>query len=312
MDSRARNMFVVAQSEISVMRRNNLCKSLGRDFKKTRQFRSIEAVSLAFFLFFTTGLSLAQQVSQKTFPSAENASQSLFAAVNSGNEVTIMQILSESKCLVSSGDDLEDKRDRQLFVRKYEEMHRLVEAPDGTALLYIGAENWPFPVPLVSSNGAWHFDSQLGMEEVLFRRIGENETTAIQTSHALVQAEKQGETRLEGDDPSSQYASNFIREENGGPTTQNNPGPFYGYYFRILTRQGKNAPGGTKSHISDGKMTGGFAFVAYPADYRSSGVLTFIVDRNNVVYEKDLGPNTQKIAKEMTTYSPGRSWHAAE
>jgi hypothetical protein len=285
---------------------------IAKDFKKTRQFRSIEAVSLAFFLFFATGLSLAQQVSQKTFSSAENASQSLFAAVNSGNEVTIMQILSESKCLVSSGDDLEDKHDRQLFVRKYEEMHRLVEAPDGTTLLYIGAENWPFPVPLVSSNGAWHFDSQLGMEEVLFRRIGENETTAIQTSHALVQAEKQDETRLEGDDPSSRYASNFIREENGGPTTQNNPGPFYGYYFRILTRQGKNAPGGTKSDISDGKMTGGFAFVAYPADYRSSGVLTFIVDQNNVVYEKDLGPNTEKIAKEMTTYSPGRSWHAAE
>ena len=125
------------------------------------------------------------------------------------------------------------------------------------------------------------------------------------SSHALVQAEKQAGTKQDGDDPISRYASNFVRAENSGAVTQDNPGPFHGYNFRILTRPGKNAPGGAKSYISDGKMTGAFAFVAYPVDYRSSGVLTFIVDQNNVVYEKDLGPNTEKIARAMTRYNPG-------
>jgi hypothetical protein len=254
----------------------------------------------------------AQRLGAKTFSSAAEASQALFLAVQNENEKGVEEVLGAGNQLASCGDEVEDKLERERFVQKYQQMHRMVRERDGTTILYIGAENWPFPVPLVSSNGAWHFDSQLGTKEVLFRRIGENETTAIQTSHALFQAEKQGETRPERDDPISRYAGNFVREENGEPTTQNNPSPFHGYYFRILTGQGRNALGGAKSHILDGRMTSGFAFVAYPADYRSSGVLTFIVDQNNVVYEKDLGPNTKKTAKAMTTYNPGRSWHAAE
>jgi hypothetical protein len=257
-------------------------------------------------------LCVAQKSGAKTFPSAAEASQALFLAVQNEDEKAAEEILGAGSELVSCGDEVEDKLERKHFVEKYQQMHRLVREPDETTVLYIGAENWPFPVPLVSSNGAWHFDSQLGMDEVLFRRIGENETTAIQTSHALVQAEKQAGTRQEGDDPISRYASNFVGAENGGPATQDNPGPFHGYNFRILTRQGKNVPGEAKGYISDGKMTGGFAFVAYPVDYRSSGVLTFIVDQNNVVYEKDLGPNTEKVAKAMTRFNPGSSWHAAE
>src|SRR2546427_5111808 len=253
---------------------------------------------------------VAQKSGAKTFPSAAEASQALFLAVQNEDEKAVEEILGVRSELVSCGDEAEDKLERERFVEKYQQMHRLVWEPDQTTVLYIGAENWPFPVPLVSSNGAWHFDSQLGMDEVLFRRIGENETTAIQTSHALVQAEKQTGTKLGDDDPINQYASNFVHAENGGTATQNNnPGPFHGYYFRILTRQGK---GGAKHYISDGKMTGGFAFVAYPVEYRSSGVLTFIVDQNNVVYEKELGPHTQKVAKAMTGYNPGSSWHAAE
>jgi len=250
--------------------------------------------------------------SAKTFPSAAEASQALFLAVQNEDEKAVEEILGAGSELLSCGDEVEDKLERERFVEKYQQMHRLVREPDQTTVLYIGAENWPFPVPLVSTNGTWHFDSQLGRDEVLFRRIGENETTAIQTSHALVQAEKQAGTKQDEDDPISQYASNFVRVANGGPATQNNPGPFHGYYFRILTRQGKNAPGGAKSYVSEGKMSGGFAFVAYPVDYRSSGVLTFIVDQNNVVYEKDLGPNTEKVAKAMTRFNPGPSWHAAE
>jgi len=255
---------------------------------------------------------VAQRSGVKTFSSAAEASQALFLAVQNENEKGVEEVLGAGNQLTSCGDEVEDKLERERFIQKYQQMHRMVREHDGTTILYIGAENWPFPVPLVSSNGAWHFDSQLGTEEVLFRRIGENETTAIQTSHALFQAEKRGETRVERDDPISRYASNFVRAENGEPTTQNNPSPFHGYYFRILTGQGRNAQGGTKSYISDGRMTRGFALVAYPADYRSSGVLTFIVDQNNVVYEKDLGQNTEKTAKAMTMNNPGRSWHAAE
>ena len=256
---------------------------------------------------------VAQKSGAKTFPSAAEASQALFLAVQNENEKAVEEILGAGNELVSCGDEVEDKLERERFVEKYRQMHRLVREPDQTTVLYIGAENWPFPVPLVSSNGAWHFDSQLGTDEVLFRRIGENETTAIQTSHALVQAQKQAGTKPADDDPIRRYASNFVAEGNGSPATQNNnPGAFHGYYFRILTRQGKNAPDGAKSYISDGKMTGGFAFVAYPIEYRSSGVLTFIVDQDNVVYEKDLGPNTDKVAKAMTRYNPGRGWHVAE
>jgi hypothetical protein len=258
-----------------------------------------------------TQFCFAQKSGAKTFPSAAEASLALFQAVQNEDEKTVEEILGESD-LVSCGDEAEDKLERQRFVEKYQQMHRLVREPDQTTVLYIGAENWPFPVPLVSSNGSWHFDSQLGKEEVLFRRIGENETTAIQTSHALVQAEKQAGTRSAQDDPISQYASKFVGAENGGPATQNSPAPFHGYYFRILNVPGNNAAGGAKSNILDRKTPGGFAFLAYPAEYRSSGVLTFIIDQNNVVYEKDLGPNTEKLAEAMTKFNPGHSWHAAE
>lgn len=254
---------------------------------------------------------VAQKSGAKTFSSAAEASQALFRAVQNEDEKAVEEILGASE-LASCGDEAEDKLERDRFVEKYQQMHRLVREPDQTTVLYIGAENWPFPVPLVSSNGAWHFDSQLGADEVLFRRIGENETTAIQTSHALVQAEKRSEAEPVDGDPINQFASDFVRAETSGSATQNNPGPFHGYYFRILTRQGKKAPGGANSNLSGGKITGGFAIVAYPADYRSSGVLTFIVDQNNVVYEKDMGPNTDKLAKAITGFNPAHSWHTAE
>jgi Protein of unknown function (DUF2950) len=257
---------------------------IGKDFKKTRQYRSIEAVSLAFFLFFTTGLSLAQQVSQKTFSSAENASQSLFGAVKSGDAVTIMQILGESKHLVSSGDDLEDKHDRQLFAQKYEEMHRLVEEADGTTLLYIGAENWPFPIPLVSKQGVWLFDPDAGAKEVLFRRVGENEARTIKICQSLAVKRTGAEAN---NDAAVQFAG-----------TQQSPNPLHGYYFRKLV---VNSTGTAQK----------FIVVAYPAEYRSSGVMTFVGSQNGVLYEKDLGPQTVTIVMAMTTWKPDRSWHIA-
>lgn len=234
---------------------------------------------------------LAQQASQETFPSAEAASGALYSAVQHNDENSVMAVLGAGQELIHA-DDVEDKLLHDQFVRKYQQMHRLVREPDGTTVLYIGAENWPFPVPLVSANGAWHFDSQAGLMEVLFRRIGENEMNAIQACHALVMAGRQERSRSEGDDASGALLANARR---GKSQT-----PYYGYYFRILTPPGQNAPGRAKRNVA--------AVVAYPAEYRSSGVMTFMIGADDVVYEKDLGPNTVKIASAIAAHSPDPSW----
>jgi len=287
-------------------------KFLGRGIAATVAFTT--------FVLLVVGCSrwcLAQQSRPKTFSSAEEASRSLFVAVQNHDEQAVEAILGAEKEVAWSGDESVDNLERERFSQKYQEMHRLIQEPDGTTVLYIGAENWPFPFPLLSKNGAWYFDSGAGRQEVLFRHIGKNEVTAIQTCSALVLAEKQSKTKPDADDPVSQYAQSFVSTGlNAGhdvATTQDkDSAPFHGYYFRLLTRQGKNAPGGAKSYISNGKMIGGCAFIAYPAEYRSSGVITFIVNQDGVVYEKDLGPNTAKLAKAMTTYNPDRTWHEAK
>ncbi len=275
-----------------------------------------------------------QQQQQKTFPSPEAATRALFRAVQSHDESALKDIVGAGSELVSTGDDLQDKLEREHFVDKYREMHRLVLERDKTAVLYLGAENWPFPIPLVSGNGVWRFDSQAGSKEVLCRRIGENEAMAIGAFQLLVLAER--EYQQQSETSASEYARLFIGAKgarNGldwkkmdsaiseelakaGIDDQGAGGavavPFYGYYFRILTAQGKHARGGAKSYISNGKMTGGFAFIAYPAQYRSSGVKTFIAGSDGKVYEKDLGPETARIASSMSEYDPGPSWHVAE
>jgi hypothetical protein len=255
-------------------------------------------------------LSSAQDAAHETFASAEEASHALFAAVQSNNEQAIMQILGRDKELVSSGDELEDKRDRERFAQKYQEMHRLVREPDGTTVLYIGAENWPFPVPLVARRGQWFFDSDAGAQEILFRYIGENESIAIETSHALVlgSGNKQNETKT--DSAITEYTRGLVstRSANDGEAPANvddMSGPFHGYYFRKLRGPDR------RSHRSN-STAGGTAYIAYPAEYRSSGVMTFIVTPENAVYEKDLGPSTARIAKAMTAWKPDSTWHVAD
>jgi hypothetical protein len=240
----------------------------------------------------------------------------------------------------SSGDPVENKNGRDQFVRKYQEMNRLVEEPDGTVRLYIGAENWPLPIPLVNLNGAWYFDTGAGKEEILFRRIGRNEIAAMRICQELVDAQKEYYAgSLDGE--VNQYAKKFVSDEGkhnglywktgrgesestigphlasaGGDTQPagSNSGaqPFYGYYFRILTKQGEYAPGGVKNYIVDGQMTRGFAFLAYPVEYAASGVMTFIVDQDGIVYQKDLGPNTANLAKTLSVYDPDKTWQKVE
>jgi len=281
--------------------------------------------------------SMGQQPGQKTFPSPEDASNALVTAVQSNDEKAMLDILGpDGEQIVSSGDETEDARSRADFVERYQEMHRLVKEPDGTTTLYIGAKNWPTPIPLVSKGNSWYFDTEAGKKEILYRRIGRNELSTLRVCQELVAAEKEyystqhneyaqkifsdegqhnglywkaadGEPQSPiGPLVASAVAEGYAQRQDGAPT------PYRGYYYRILTRQGKHNPGGAKSYIVNGKMTEGFAFVAYPAEYGSSGVMTFIVDEDGMVYQKDLGEKTAVLARAMKEYNPDSTWQRAE
>ena len=282
--------------------------------------------------------SMAQQPGQKTFSSAEEASNALVTAVQSNDEKAVLDILGpDAKRIVSSGDETEDSNDRATFIEKYQEMHRLAKEPDGTTTLYIGAENWPTPIPLMNKGNLWYFDTEAGEKEILYRRIGENELSAIRVCQELVAEEKEyrsaqpneyaakifsdegrhnglywkvsaGELQSPiGPLVASAVAEGYAPGRDGAPTA-----PYRGYCYHILVRQGASAAGGAKNYIVNGKMTKGFAFVAYPAEYRSSGVMTFMVNENGVVYHKDLGRNTPALAKTMKEYDPDPRWRKDE
>jgi hypothetical protein len=282
----------------------------------------------------------AQQAGQQTFASVDEAGRAFFAAMQASDDRSLMHILGPAgNDVISSGDPAEDLDVRTNFTTKYEEMHRLVKEPNETVTLVVGAENWPLPIPLINKNGAWYFDTPAGKDEILFRRIGKNEMAAIQACSDLVDAEKQYYDKAP-DGFAKGYAQKLVSDvgrHNGlyweGTTDQfdspinpliayarqNRPvdqvgthDPFNGYFFRILTIQGPHAPGGAKNYVVNGKMTEGFAVVAYAVEYRSSGVKTFIVGKSGVIYEKDLGPNTTRLAQSMTTYDPDSTWQKAE
>jgi hypothetical protein len=275
-------------------------------------------------------------LAQKVFSSPAQASSALFTAAQRNDEQAMLDILGpDARKLVSSGDATEDADDRANFVRRYQEMHRLVKEPDGTTALYVGARNWPMPIPLVGSGTSWHFDTAAAKKEILYRRVGQNELSTIRICQELVAAEKEYHSVQGG-----HYADKFFSDAGShdglywqaaagqpqspiGPLVAaaaaqgyahhpGTPTPYHGYYYRILTGQGKSAPGGAKSYLVDGKMTGGFAFLAYPAQYRSSGVMSFLVGADGAVYEKDLGRDTATIAKAMQEYDPDSSWHKSE
>lgn len=279
----------------------------------------------------------AQKPGQRAYSSPEDAANALVTAAQNNDEKAMLDVLGpDGEQIVSSGDAVEDAQTRANFVQRYQEMHRLVKEPDGHIMLYIGAMNWPTPIPLVSKGKEWYFDSEAGKKEILFRRIGRNEISTIHVCRELVAAEKEYYSTQH-----NEYAQQIFSDEgqhNGlywkagegepqspigplvasanaegykkgtnGPVT-----PYRGYYYRVLLRQGKNAPGGAKSYLVNGKMTEGFAFLAYPADYRSTGVMTFIVSSDGVVYQRDLGRKTDVLAKTMKEYNPDSIWQKAE
>jgi hypothetical protein len=248
----------------------------------------------------STRVSLAQEAGPKTFSSAGEAARALFLAVRNEDEQSVGAILGAGREVTSANDEVEDKLERERFSQKYQEMHRLVREPDGKTVLYIGAENWPFPIPLVSKNGRWYFDSDTGTREIVFRKVGENETTAIEVCRAFVTARKH-ETKSIGDDQISQYADSLttIGSSNSDETTDDtlkkDSSLFHGYYFQIATEQTADAATGSNAYISPAKKSAQAVLVAFPDEYRGSGVMTFVVTQDGAVYQKDLGTDTARL-----------------
>ena len=230
------------------------------------------------------GCAMAAQSSQETFKSPEQASAALFTAVRDRDDAALARILGAGRELLSSGDAAEDKADQERFVRKYGEMHRLAREPHGDRLLYIGAENWPFPVPLTARNGAWRFDADAGLQEVRFRQIGGDEVTAIALCHTLLAAARSGRAD----------ASDTLTDEVLAAAKDGNNTAFHGYQFRIL-----NTPSG-------------LGFIAYPAMYGISGVMTFAIGPDDSVRQKDLGEDTARVVSATTGAEVDARWTPAE
>ncbi len=286
------------------------------------------------------GCNKSVKPSVKVFASPDDAGHGLLDAAKSGDQNAVLAIFGpESKEIISSGDAVQDKATADGFVAAYGVMHRWRKMPDGTQILLIGADNFAFPIPLRNNGaGQWYFDVAAGKDEILVRRIGRNELAVIDVCGALADAE--AEYFSQRNEGAKQYAQKFISDtgkqnglywqsEEGQPRSPLGPlaafattegysvkpdshMPFHGYYFHMLSRQGSHAQGGAKDYVIDGKMVGGFAFVAYPADYRNSGVMTFIINQDGVLLEKDLGNSTTEIATAMTEFDPDAGWRPVE
>lgn len=288
------------------------------------------------------GCSKSAKPSYQTFASPDDASSALLKAAQSGDPNAVIAVFGpDSRDIVMTGDTVQDKNTTDQLVAAYNQMHRWRKMPDGSQTLLLGAANFPFPIPLKKNPaGQWYFDAAAGREEILVRRIGRNELAIMDVCMALADAQGEYYSMHRRDGSTHEYAVKFISDagkQNGlywdspegqpksplGPLAAfaTNEGysvkpdshvPFHGYYFHMLTRQGSHAPGGAKDYLVDGKMTGGFAFVAYPAEYRNSGVMTFLINQDDVLLQKDLGPDTTQTAAAMTEFDPDSSWTRAQ
>jgi hypothetical protein len=279
------------------------------------------------------------KAAQKTFVSPEDAGSAFVEAVKSGDPGTLSAIFGpDAQEVLLSGDPVKDKNAQQDFVAAYGQMNRWREIKAGGEVLYVGADNYPFPIPLGKNpSGQWYFDTAAGKDEILARRIGKGELTAIAACGALADAQQRYFSERHDGDKVKQYAQKFVSDEgkeNGlywqvsegktpsplGPlgdfakaigytNAGDKPQPFNGYYFRILTKQGDTI-GGTQDYVVDRKMTGGFAILAYPAKYRNSGIMTFVIGKDGIVYQKDLGVKTQDVAGAIEAYNPADGWNS--
>lgn len=275
---------------------------------------------------------------QKEFASADQAAEALVAAVRSDDTRALVAVLGEEAApVVESGDPVQDENARARFVQAYETAHSLDRSADSSTILQVGADNWPFPFPLVQRDGRWRFDSSAGVEEVVNRRVGENELATIQSCLAFVDAEREYYARnpeqdslmhyaqklvstqgskdglfwpAAGDEPPSPLGERFARARSEGYFQEGSgkAEPFHGYIYRLLTAQGPHAAGGAYDYMVGDKMLGGFALIAFPADYGTSGVMTFMVNHDGVVFSKDLGRETPEAAMQISAFDPDPSW----
>ena len=264
----------------------------------------------------------AQGTDQKTFSSSEDALTAFVQGVRDGNPSELGAILGPgTEQIVSSSDSVADKAARESFLKRYDERHSLVPAPQGEFTLEVGKDAWPLPIPLAHSNGKWYWDGEAGKNEILYRRIGHNELAAINVCKGIVAAQHDYAASAHDGQPAGSYAARILSEpgkQNGlywevkegqpespagpmiaqaaqeGYDTSGPRTPYHGYYYRVLP------------------AAGGFGFVAFPADYRSTGVMTFLVNQKGVIYQKDLGENTATIAKQMASYDPDKTWRVVK
>jgi hypothetical protein len=294
-------------------------------------------------LFLVPAPAIADDVpGQKTFERPEEAVQALGDAARRADSAAMLAILGpEAQQVVSSGDAVADAEEREWFASVASAPMTFRKLPSGAMVAQVGREAWPFPIPLVKSGDRWRFDTAAGKDDLLSRRIGRNELTAISVARAYVVAQRAYATKDRTGSGKRTYAQKF-RSEPGkrdglywddptdpersplGPLVADasdegyahaqsakGPRPYHGYLYRILTAQGPSAPGGARSYLKDGQMTGGFALVAYPAAYRSSGIMTFIVGPEDIVFQKDLGDGSAELGRVMTTYDPDETWTVA-
>jgi Na+-transporting methylmalonyl-CoA/oxaloacetate decarboxylase gamma subunit len=289
-------------------------------------------------IFVLSGISYAAAAQQKTFPSAEEAVKAAVAAARSDSDKELLAIFgAQAKDLLLSGDAVADKQRRARFLKAYDEKNSLGTEGDNR-IVVVGNNNWPFPIPLVKKGDGWVFDTDKGKEEILNRRIGQNELDAIQVSLAYVDAQREYAMKSrdggglrgyaqkfrsdpgkknglyweakagEEQSPLGPFAARARSEGYGQNKPSDKPVPYRGYYYKILTAQGKDAPGGARSYILKGKMIGGFALIAYPAEYDNSGIMSFIVNHEGKVFQKDLAKNTASAAAAMKEYNPDKTW----
>lgn len=280
----------------------------------------------------------AQAPQARTFGSPEDAVKALFETVKAGKVDELLSLFgSDGKELIASSDPTTARANRQVFAIAVREQWRLDDDGPNRKTLVVGNEDWPFPVPLVKDASGWRFDTAAGKEELLARRIGRNELSAIESARAYVTAQQRYAQQGHDGKPAGVYATKFRSDpgkenglywptakgqkrsplgdllaaaaEEGRPVSKDGaPSPFHGYYFKILTAQGAAAPGGAKNYVVKGDMSGGFALIAWPAQYDATGVMTFLVNQDGIVLQKDLGPGTDATAKKFTSYNPDGSW----
>lgn len=287
-------------------------------------------------LFAAFGVGIAAAQAQEKFKSPDEAVAALVAAARADNSRDLMKVLGPAgREILFSGDEVADKSQRSAFLIAFDLKHQIVKKSDSAADLVVGPNDWQLPIPLVQKAGAWQFDTVAGRREVLSRRIGRNELGAIQTALAYVDAQNDYASMNPQGLKIDTYAQRIISspgKKDGlyWPAAANEPqsplgeafalatiqgyrpgadaAPYHGYYYKVVTGQGANVPGGAMSYLVKGNLIGGFGLVAYPAEYGNSGVMTFIVNHSGVVFQKDLGPNTARIASRMTAFDPDSTW----